>query len=106
MMQSFQFNPLLMSILHIIMNYRVGVLITCIRYQIFYRAFNMTLDFQVSSIWAIFSMDFVIEYFTFQIYVVKFPVILSMDEHPTHNNEKFGGSLIKIKQLLSILQGF
>ena len=51
-------------------------------------------------------MDFVIEYFTFQISVVKFSVILSMDEHPTHNNEKFGGSLIKIKQLLSILQGF
>ena len=51
-------------------------------------------------------MDFVPEYLTFQILYPKFPVILSIHDHSTHNNEQIGGFRIKIKQILSFLQGF
>ena len=34
---------------------------------------------------------------------VEFTDQLSIDKHCTHNNEEFGGSLIKIKQILNIL---
>ena len=54
---------------------------------------------------AIFSMDVGIQYLTFKICYVRFPDKLSMGEHCTHNNEQFGDCLIKIKQILSILQG-
>ena len=32
--------------------------------------------------------------------------MLPINEYSPHNNEQFGGCLIKIKQILSILQGF
>ena len=45
--------------------------------------------------WAILSVDFVTEYLCFKISYAKFPVILSRDEHSTHNNEEFGVVLLK-----------
>ena len=56
--------------------------------------------------WAIFSMDLAHEYLTFKLSYAKFPVMLPINEYSPHNNEQFGGCLIKIKQILSILQGF
>ena len=46
-----------MSILHIIMKTLLLVLLKSIRYYIFYRAFNITLDFPVFSNWAIFPWN-------------------------------------------------
>ena len=48
---------------------------------------------------AIFSVDYVNEYLTCKISYERFPVILSMDDHSTHNIIQFGGCLIKIYQL-------
>ena len=56
--------------------------------------------------WAISSVDFFHEYLTFKLSYAKFPVMLPIKEYSSHNNEQFGGGLIKIKQILSILQGF
>ena len=36
----------------------------------------------------------------------KFPVMLPINACSPHNNKQFGGCLIKIKQILSTLQGF
>ena len=55
---------------------------------------------------AIFSVDIGIKYLTFNICYDMFPDTLSIGKHCTHNNEQFGGSVIKIKQILIILQGF
>ena len=51
-------------------------------------------------------MEFAPQYLTFKISYTKFPVKLSIAEHSTHNNGQFGGYLVKIKQILSIFQGF
>ena len=63
------------------------------------------IHYTVFSNLAILSVDFVPEFLTFNISFAKFPVFLSMDKHSTHNNEEFGGCLIKIYQIhvLSIL---
>ena len=68
--------------------------------------FNKALDFQVLLNWAIFSMDVDVQYFTFKISYVRIPGLLSINKHFTHNNEQFGSSLIKIKQILSISRRF
>ena len=59
----------------------------------------MAFDFPVLINWTIFSMDLLHVYLTF-------PVMLPINECSPHNNEQFGGGLIKIKQILGILQGF
>ena len=51
-------------------------------------------------------MDFVPEFLTFKISYAEFPVILFIHDHSTYDNKQFGGCLIKIKQILSILQRF
>ena len=51
-------------------------------------------------------MDLLQEYLTFKVPYAKFPVMLPTNEHSPHNNEQFDDGLIKIKQILSILQGF
>ena len=51
-------------------------------------------------------MDFVPNNLTFNISHSKCPVILSIKENSTHNNEQLGVWLIKINQILSILQSF
>ena len=56
--------------------------------------------------WAIFSVDLLHEYLTFKVSYAKFSVMLHINEHSPHNYEQFGGFLIKIKQILSILQVF
>ena len=54
----------------------------------------------------LFSMKFASQYLTYKVSYTKLPAKLSIDAHSSHNNEQFGGCLIKIKQILSILQGF
>ena len=49
-------------------------------------------------------MDVGVQYLTFKISYVKFPDELSIDEHCTHNNEKYGGCFNKIYQILRLLQ--
>ena len=49
--------------------------------------FNKAFDFQVLVNWAIFSMDVDVQYFTFKISYVRFPDLLSINEHFTHNNQ-------------------
>ena len=51
-------------------------------------------------------MDLLPKYITFKVSFVKFPVVLPINEHSPHNYEQFSGCLVKIKQILSILQGF
>ena len=53
-----------------------------------------------------FSVDLVHENFRFKLSYAKFPVMLPINEYSLHNNEQFGSCLTKIKQILSILQGF
>ena len=55
---------------------------------------------------AIFSVNVGVQDLTFKICYVRFTDTLSIVEHCTHNSEQFGGSLIKIKQILNIVQGF
>ena len=50
----------------------------------------------------IFSLDVGVQYLTFKISYFRFPVSIVLDKHFTHNNEQFGGCLIKIKQILTI----
>ena len=66
----------------------------------------MALGFPVFSNWAIFSVDLLHEYLTFKVSYAKFSVMLPINEHSSHYYEQFGGCSIKIKQILSILQGF
>ena len=54
----------------------------------------------------LFSVDVSIQYLTCKICYVRFPDYLSIVEPCTHNNEQFGGWIIKMKHILSILQGF
>ena len=54
----------------------------------------------------VFWIDIVPRYLPFKISNAMFPVSLSINEYSTHNNGQFGGCFIKIKQILSILQGF
>ena len=70
------------------------------------QGFNIAFDFPVFFNWAIVSVDLVHEYLTFKLSYSKFQVYLSIYEYTPHNNEQFGSCLIKIKQILSILQGF
>ena len=51
-------------------------------------------------------MDFDPQYLTFKVSHADSLVKLSIEESSRHNNEKFGGCFIKIKQISSILQGF
>ena len=51
-------------------------------------------------------MELLLEYITFKVSYAKFPVMLHINEYFTHYNEEIGGFLIKIKQILSILQVF
>ena len=74
LMQSFQFNYLSTTILHIIMNNLVVVLLKSSKYRAFYKDFNIAFDFPVFFNWATFSVDLVHEYFTFKLSYAKFPV--------------------------------
>ena len=56
--------------------------------------------------WAIFSVNLVHDYLTFQVSYAQFPALLPINEYSPHNNKQFGGCLINIKQKLSILQVF
>ena len=49
-----------------------------------------------------FSAEFAPQYLIFKVSFTKFPVKLSMGGNFSHNNEQFGGCLLKIKQILSI----
>ena len=51
-------------------------------------------------------VDVCVKYLTFKICYIRFLDQLWIEEHFTHNNEQFEGCLIKIKQILNILQGF
>ena len=66
------------------------------------------LTFLVSCLFSngIFSVEFTPQYLTFLVSCAKFSVNLSIDESTTYINEQFGGYRIKIKQILSTLQGF
>ena len=86
------------------MNNLVVVWLKSSKYWAFYSNFNIALDFLVLLNWAIFSVDVGDKYLTFKITNVKF--ILPINDYSIHYNEQFGGCLIKIKQILSILQGF
>ena len=55
---------------------------------------------------AVFNMDVCVQDLMFKIRYVVLTDNLSIGKHCTHNNEQFGGCLIKIKQILSILQRF
>ena len=51
-------------------------------------------------------MDVVVKFLlNFKISYTEFIVQLPIDDYSTHNKEQFGGCLIKITQILSILQG-
>ena len=67
---------------------------------------NVVAYFHGFSNGTIFFMNVGFQYLTFNISYVRFPDKLSIDEHSTHTNGQFGGCFIKIKQILSILQGF
>ena len=56
--------------------------------------------------WAIFSVDLLHEYLILKVPYAKFSFMLPINERSPHYYEQFGGCLIKIKQILSILQGF
>ena len=52
-----------------------------------YRDFNKAFYFPEFSNGVIFSVDVGVQYLTFNIFYVRFPDELSIDEHCTHNNE-------------------
>ena len=67
---------------------------------------NVVAYFHGFSNGTIFSMNVGFQYLTFNRSFVWFPDKLYINEHSTYSNGQFGGCLIKIKQILSILQGF
>ena len=89
-----------------IMKKLVFVLLTSSKYSALYWDFNKAFDFSVLRNFCDFHVDLLHEYLTFQVSYAKVPVMLTIYEHSTHNNKQFGGCLVKIKQLLGILQGF
>ena len=54
----------------------------------------------------VFLVNVSVQYLTFKTSYAKFLVKACIVEYCTYNNEQFGGYLIKIKEILRILQGF
>ena len=49
-------------------------------------------------------MDVAVKFLNFKIYYAYFVDYVAIDKHSTHNKVQLGGCLIKITQILSILQ--
>ena len=103
LMQSFLLRYVKSSTVHILINNLVVILSKSSKYLGFYRDFNVTLNFRVFSTWVIFTW---VLFLNILLLRQSSQFYLSMDVYCTHSNEHFGGCIIKIKQILSILQGF
>ena len=61
--------------------------------------FNKDFDLPVSLKWVIFYIYLVLQYPTFKISYVRFPVKLFIYKYSTYTNEQLGGCLLKMKQI-------